>query len=360
MSWYDEFGSATISGNGGSSSHETIKSRVVVLGSATILGNGGTSSTSSPDGSGQAVECNLRFPGQYFDAETGLHYNFHRYYDPELGRYITEDPIRDGLNWYAYANNNPLSSIDPLGLYSPAGIADSLDAKLDAWGLSNTFNDNMMSDGAVGTLRDLAKVGTNVLRFGTGLAAFVDAWGNPCISGWDKAMFLFEDFERFGMITGLGGGAGTIGKTLLRGKKPLQQFLGSIGKSNTQMIRLKSGAQVPASQFGGGWWNVADDGAKKTHKHIRQNIKDINAVDDINSHLGKGKQTDINLFTGKKDPNRIFVQQPDGTVRSVRMGAHEMKKDIGKGAHYHLEEWDKAGNLIRPDQSVNILRTNTR
>ena len=39
------------------------------------------------------------------------------------------------------------------------------------------------------------------------------------------------------------------------------------------------------------------------------------------------------------------------------MGPHEVAKDIGKGAHYHLEAFDDAGKLIRPDQSVNILRT---
>ncbi len=59
----------------------------------------------------------LRMPGQYFDEETGLHYNLFRYYAPECGRFISQDPIglRGGLNLYAYAPN-PLKYIDPLGL----------------------------------------------------------------------------------------------------------------------------------------------------------------------------------------------------------------------------------------------------
>ena len=66
---------------------------------------------------GGAPEENLRFAGQYLDRETGLHYNTFRYYAPDMGRFITPDPIglRGGLNLYAYAPN-PLSWIDPLGL----------------------------------------------------------------------------------------------------------------------------------------------------------------------------------------------------------------------------------------------------
>jgi len=59
----------------------------------------------------------LRFPGQYHDTETGLHYNRFRYYDPEIGRYITPDPagLAGGLNEYSYGIN-PISWIDPFGL----------------------------------------------------------------------------------------------------------------------------------------------------------------------------------------------------------------------------------------------------
>ena len=104
------------------------------------------------------VTQNLRFPGQYYDEESGLHYNYHRYYDPSIGRYIQSDPtgiLRDysdpqlqiaiqmgliapeGLygslnHLYGYVDQNPINFIDPSGL-------DSLRAALiQAIGRGNT------------------------------------------------------------------------------------------------------------------------------------------------------------------------------------------------------------------------------
>ena len=54
--------------------------------------------------------------GQYYDFETGNYYMRARYYNPHTGRFITEDPIKDGLNWYAYCGNNPVNLVDPSGL----------------------------------------------------------------------------------------------------------------------------------------------------------------------------------------------------------------------------------------------------
>ncbi|MDI3823702.1 RHS repeat-associated core domain-containing protein, partial [Pseudomonas aeruginosa] len=65
-----------------------------------------------------STQVNLRFPGQYYDAESGLHYNYFRDYDPETGRYVESDPIglAGGLNTLGYAGQNPVMHQDPDGL----------------------------------------------------------------------------------------------------------------------------------------------------------------------------------------------------------------------------------------------------
>jgi RHS repeat-associated protein len=64
-----------------------------------------------------APSLDMRFPGQFFQLEAGLHYNWHRHYDPSLGRYTQPDPLGfvDGSSVYAYAGSSPETFVDPNG-----------------------------------------------------------------------------------------------------------------------------------------------------------------------------------------------------------------------------------------------------
>jgi RHS repeat-associated protein len=65
-----------------------------------------------------AFAYNLRFPGQYYMAETGLNYNYQRDYDPQVGRYVESDPIGlhgGSFSTYSYGGGNPISDVDPKG-----------------------------------------------------------------------------------------------------------------------------------------------------------------------------------------------------------------------------------------------------
>lgn len=82
---------------------------------------------------------NQRFPGQWFQMETGLAYNWHRHYDPSIGRYVQPDPLGmpDGPSRWAYAKNSPLMNVDRMGLQilqsqpQPRPIPNSCMAPID-------------------------------------------------------------------------------------------------------------------------------------------------------------------------------------------------------------------------------------
>ena len=130
------------------------------------MGSLGAAKTRGQNTSSDGGGCIRIYPGQYFDEETGLHYNWHRYYDPETGRYLRADPIYTkritntftrakmvSSNLYAYVSSNPLNGIDPQGLTdyyknmpkaTPADAINVVNHFLDFYNAVSLSNEAMM------------------------------------------------------------------------------------------------------------------------------------------------------------------------------------------------------------------------
>jgi len=94
---------------------------------------GATPPNQNPDGDAANFVFNLRFPGQRYDAASGLNYNYFRDYEPGTGRYAQSDPlgITDGPSTYTYVQSSPLYSFDKLGLATYSGFSPKDQARME-------------------------------------------------------------------------------------------------------------------------------------------------------------------------------------------------------------------------------------
>jgi RHS repeat-associated protein len=176
-----------------------------------------------------AVTFNLRYPGQYFDQESNLHYNYHRSYSATTGRYTQSDPIdlAGGWNRFGYVSGNPLSRVDALGLAEWRGWGKSL-----ALGAYTREEYDLKTD-CINGFKHHIRVTVNYLGFSVGAAAlqwtaeFEDhfpkpnalAFGGPAFSyvfggalgvgtAYGRTMIGTATSVGWSPVRGLGGGAG--------------------------------------------------------------------------------------------------------------------------------------------------------
>ena len=166
-----------------------------------------------PDGDGKKVTINLRFPGQYYDSESGLHYNWNRYYDPKTGRYITSDPIGldGGLNTYSYVSSNPLVRIDPYGTVEWTGTQIEVGA---AFGVGASFTRLELSTKCIGEKQGRATVWAVGPSIGIGAGFDSSVSGSPSVKFEDNLSTpspqVFNGIYS-GYYVGVGYGPGKLG-----------------------------------------------------------------------------------------------------------------------------------------------------
>ncbi len=141
----------------------------------------------------------FRYAGEYYDKETETYYLRARYYSPGLGRFLSEDPIRDGLNWYTYCGGNPVMYADSNGMkaYSVRATGSRNKGKYDLFVSPQSLDASRSAIGLIPVLGWMHSLGT---AFGLRLAGYREI-----------------DYDLSGVLGFISGGIGYIDNNVLKG-----------------------------------------------------------------------------------------------------------------------------------------------
>lgn len=237
----------------------------------------------------------FRFPGQYYDEETGLHYNRARYYSPLLGRYLSRDPVDlvGGINLYAYVNNDPINGSDPLGLFD-WGAAALLTGGIVLGAVVTAVLLPEIALTAAGLLAAAAVVTAAALVAGSVAALATDVTTDGCVPCMKAA------FEK-GALAGLRVGSEVVLILLTAGAAAPPLLLAEGGTLAITGQGLGAAAVAVAAAAGvmmsGSGGSAEDDDARKADA---QNKADKRAARDLQKRSAKGDKDATTQLNDKK------------------------------------------------------------
>ena len=220
--------------------------------------------------SGVGVLNPFRYRGYFYDEETDLYYLQTRYYDPEVGRFLSQDDVSylapdsiNGLNLYAYCSNNPVMATDPTGRFVLSltaliligffvGAAIGSGASIISQGIDDGWDNinwwQVGLDGLIGGLGGaLAMSGLNALELG-GIGAalgFIGSVGGHLLNGSDFGRWeTWLDIgisTAIGFVSGLVGGRGATNARYLNGAPKSAEFLKAAASYDKVLTKIATG-----------------------------------------------------------------------------------------------------------------------
>ncbi|MCL2087083.1 MAG: RHS repeat-associated core domain-containing protein [Oscillospiraceae bacterium] len=195
-----------------------------------------------------------RYCGEYYDKETGYTYLRARYYNPNLGRFINEDPIMDGHNWYVYANNNPIMYQDPSGL-SFILVAALVGAAVFAWGsnahqATNGFTESWDWGNINNTAETLKWAGIGAGAGALGGGTFAAATAGSFVASTSAVAAGTQTIAAVAGTSGLGAAAGLVAQNFSQATNQVSQtFTSFTTPKNTVLWSGGNEAKNAATQF---------------------------------------------------------------------------------------------------------------